>query len=72
MDNLYESLGSKSSIYPSKEETLMACWRFTSLSIHGIEGAFHNPAQRQSSQSKLLENFQLEQFQIWRSKLLTS
>ena len=27
MDNLYESLGSKTGIYPDKERTLMARWR---------------------------------------------
>ena len=40
MDNIHESLGSKTTIYPDKERTLMARWRFPSLSIHGIEGAF--------------------------------
>ena len=40
MEDLYESLGSKTNIHPSKERTLMARWRFPSLSIHGIEGAF--------------------------------
>lgn len=40
MDNLHESLGSKTTIYEDKERTLMARWRYPSLSIHGIEGAF--------------------------------
>ena len=40
MDNLYESLGSKTGVFEDKESTLMARWRFPSLSVHGIEGAF--------------------------------
>ncbi|KAL8721955.1 MAG: hypothetical protein Q9225_001469 [Loekoesia sp. 1 TL-2023] len=40
MENLFESLGSKTSIHESKENTLMARWRYPSLSVHGVEGAF--------------------------------
>jgi Cys-Gly metallodipeptidase DUG1 len=40
MDNLHESLGSKTTIFEDKESTLMARWRNPSLSLHGIEGAF--------------------------------
>lgn len=41
MENLYESLGSKTSIFSDKEQTLMARWRHPSLSIHvGTFAAF--------------------------------
>ncbi|KAF1812276.1 CNDP dipeptidase [Eremomyces bilateralis CBS 781.70] len=40
MDNLYESLGSKTGLFDNKERTLMGRWRFPSLSVHGVEGAF--------------------------------
>ena len=40
MDNLYESLGSKTGVFEDKQATLMARWRYPSLSVHGIEGAF--------------------------------
>ena len=40
MDNLYESLGSTTGIFSDKESTLMARWRYPSLSIHGVAGAF--------------------------------
>lgn len=40
MDNLYESLGSKTSVFEDKQATLMARWRYPSLSLHGIEGGF--------------------------------
>lgn len=40
MDDIYESLGSKTTIYDNTEQILMARWRYPSLSIHGVEGAF--------------------------------
>ena len=46
MDNLYESLGSKTGIFPDKEKTLMARWRYPSLSVHGVEGAFSAPGAK--------------------------
>ena len=46
MDNLHESLGSTTSIHATKEPTLMARWRYPSLSIHGIEGAFSAPGAK--------------------------
>nr|XP_006121465.1 beta-Ala-His dipeptidase isoform X1 [Pelodiscus sinensis] len=35
--------GVKKFLYDNKEEILMNMWRYPSLSIHGIEGAFHEP-----------------------------
>ena len=46
MDNLYESLGSQTSIHPDPASTLMARWRYPSLSLHGIEGAFAAPGAK--------------------------
>jgi len=43
MDDLYESIGAKSSIFDNTEQTLMGRWRNPSLSIHGIEGAYSAP-----------------------------
>lgn len=59
MDNLYESLGSKTSIYPDKEETLMARWRYPSLSIHGIEGAFSQPGAKTVIPAKVIGKFSI-------------
>ena len=49
MDNLYESLGSTTGIFPDKQSTLMARWRYPSLSFHGVEGAFSATGAKQSS-----------------------
>jgi len=59
MDNIHESLGSKTTIYPDKERTLMARWRFPSLSIHGIEGAFSAPGGKTVIPAKVLGKFSI-------------
>lgn len=59
MDNLYESLGSKTGIYEDKERTLMARWRFPSLSLHGIEGAFSAPGAKTVIPAKVLGKFSI-------------
>lgn len=59
MDNLYESLGSKTSIFPDKEQTLMARWRYPSLSVHGIEGAFSQPGAKTVIPAKVIGKFSI-------------
>lgn len=59
MDNLYESLGSKTSIHSDKEKTLMARWRFPSLSIHGVEGAFSQPGAKTVIPAKVIGKFSI-------------
>ncbi|KAI9818652.1 MAG: hypothetical protein M1826_001333 [Phylliscum demangeonii] len=46
MPDLYESLGSTTAVHADAQQTLMARWRFPSLSIHGIEGAFSAPGAK--------------------------
>ncbi|KAK5108665.1 hypothetical protein LTR62_008070 [Meristemomyces frigidus] len=59
MDNLYESLGSKTGIFDQKEETLMARWRNPSLSLHGIEGAFSAPGAKTVIPAKVTGKFSI-------------
>ena len=59
MDNLYESLGSETSIHPDKEGTLMARWRYPSLSVHGIEGAFSAPGAKTVIPAKVIGKFSM-------------
>ena len=59
MDNLYESLGSKTSIYDDKEKTLMARWRYPSLSLHGIEGGFSAPGAKTVIPAKVSGKFSI-------------
>ena len=46
MDDLHESLGSRTTIFEDKQRTLMAHWRYPSLSVHGVEGAFAGPGAK--------------------------
>ncbi|KAK4908436.1 Cys-Gly metallodipeptidase, partial [Elasticomyces elasticus] len=59
MDNLYESLGSKTGIYEDKERTLMGRWRYPSLSLHGIEGAFSAPGAKTVIPAKVVGKFSI-------------
>lgn len=59
MDNLYESLGSKTALYDDKEKTLMARWRYPSLSVHGIEGAFSAPGAKTVIPAKVIGKFSI-------------
>jgi len=59
MDNLYESLGSKTGIYSDKERTLMGRWRYPSLSLHGVEGAFSAPGAKTVIPAKVTGKFSI-------------
>jgi Cys-Gly metallodipeptidase DUG1 len=59
MDNLHESLGSQTTIFPDKERTLMARWRYPSLSVHGIEGAFSQPGAKTVIPAKVIGKFSI-------------
>ncbi len=59
MENLHESLGSTTGIFSDKESTLMARWRYPSLSIHGIEGAFSAPGAKTVIPAKVIGKFSI-------------
>lgn len=59
MDNIYESLGSKTTIFDDKKQTLMRRWRFPSLSLHGIEGAFAAPGAKTVIPAKVIGKFSI-------------
>ena len=59
MDNLFESLGGKTSVFLDKEATLMARWRYPSLSLHGIEGGFSAPGAKTVIPAKVIGKFSI-------------
>ncbi|KAK4657564.1 Cys-Gly metallodipeptidase [Podospora pseudocomata] len=59
METLYESLGSKTTIFDDKKKTLMARWRNPSLSIHGVEGAFSAPGAKTVIPAKVIGKFSI-------------
>ena len=59
MSDFHESSGSQTSIHDSKERTLMARWRYPSLSVHGIEGAFSQPGGKTVIPAKVIGKFSI-------------
>lgn len=59
MSNLHESLGSKTTIHDTEKPTLMARWRYPSLSLHGIEGAFSSPGAKTVIPAKVSGKFSI-------------
>lgn len=59
METLHESLGSKTTIFEEKEPTLMARWRYPSLSVHGVEGAFSAPGAKTVIPAKVIGKFSI-------------
>lgn len=59
MDGFHESLGSTTTIFSDKEQTLMARWRYPSLSLHGIEGAFSAPGAKTVIPAKVVGKFSI-------------
>ncbi|KAK3307786.1 glutamate carboxypeptidase-like protein [Chaetomium strumarium] len=59
METLHQSLGSKTTIFEDKKRTLMARWRYPSLSLHGIEGAFSAPGAKTVIPAKVIGKFSI-------------
>ncbi|KAH6697386.1 glutamate carboxypeptidase [Plectosphaerella plurivora] len=59
MDNIFESLGSQTTIFEDKKSTLMGRWRYPSLSLHGIEGAFSAPGAKTVIPAKVIGKFSI-------------
>ncbi|XP_054674263.1 beta-Ala-His dipeptidase isoform X3 [Grus americana] len=53
--------GVKKFLYGTKEEILLHLWRYPSLSIHGIEGAFHEPGIKTVIPAKVVGKFSIRQ-----------
>lgn len=53
--------GVKKFLYSSKEEILLHLWCYPSLSIHGIEGAFHEPGIKTVIPAKVIGKFSIRQ-----------
>ncbi|KAI7872777.1 hypothetical protein BDF14DRAFT_1748567 [Spinellus fusiger] len=46
MQDLHSAVGAEINIHESVRDTLQHRWRFPSLSLHGIEGAFYSPGDK--------------------------
>ncbi|KTW28739.1 metallodipeptidase [Pneumocystis jirovecii RU7] len=59
MEDIYHSAGSKTTIYDKEKCILMHRWRYPSLSLHGIEGAFSLPGIKTVIPSKVSGKFSI-------------
>ncbi|PFH62773.1 hypothetical protein XA68_11996 [Ophiocordyceps unilateralis] len=59
MDDIFQSLGSKTTIHEDKKNTLMARWRYPSLSVHGVEGAFGGAGAKTVIPAKVVGKFSI-------------
>ncbi|KAK3934468.1 glutamate carboxypeptidase [Diplogelasinospora grovesii] len=59
METLHEALGSKTTIFEDEKSTLMARWRYPSLSVHGVEGAFSGPGGKTVIPAKVIGKFSI-------------
>lgn len=59
VEELNEASGSNTSMYQDKKDILMHRWRFPSLSLHGIEGAFSAPGAKTVIPAKVIGKFSI-------------
>lgn len=59
MDDIYTSLGSKSVIHDDPIKVLQSRWRYPSLSLHGIEGAFYGTGAKTVIPAKVTGKFSI-------------
>ena len=59
MRDIHAALGSETTLFPDTTRTLMGRWRYPSLSIHGIEGAFASPGAKTVIPAKVVGKFSI-------------
>ncbi|KNC98799.1 metallodipeptidase [Spizellomyces punctatus DAOM BR117] len=59
LSDIQNAMDSKVTIFNTEKETLMARWRFPSLSLHGIEGAFYSPGAKTVIPAKVIGKFSI-------------
>ncbi|KAI1885528.1 hypothetical protein AGOR_G00204710 [Albula goreensis] len=61
LDEMKKTAGVKRFLQDNKEGILMARWRYPSLSIHGIEGAFSDPGSKTVIPRRVIGKFSIRQ-----------
>lgn len=59
MEDLKEAVGADISIYPDPKRTLQHRWRYPTLSLHGIEGAFSGSGAKTVIPAKVIGKFSI-------------
>jgi len=71
VNDLNNATGSKTSLYNDKKSILQHRWRYPSLSIHGIEGAFSESGAKTVIPSKVIGKFSIRTVPNMESNKLT-
>jgi Cys-Gly metallodipeptidase DUG1 len=59
LDDFHASIGASTTIHASPMDTLMHRWRYPSLSLHGIEGAFYGAGAKTVIPAKVVGKFSI-------------
>lgn len=59
VDDLHDASGSNASLHDNKKDILKHRWRFPSLSIHGVQGAFYGPGAKTVIPGKVIGKFSI-------------
>ncbi|EGF81867.1 hypothetical protein BATDEDRAFT_19033 [Batrachochytrium dendrobatidis JAM81] len=59
MNDIYNAIDAKNTIHDTEKNVLMSRWRFPSLSLHGIEGAFYSPGAKTVIPAKVIGKFSI-------------
>jgi len=59
MTELHDAIGNTTALFPDEKNTLMHRWRYPSLSLHGIEGAFSAPGAKTVIPAKVIGKFSI-------------
>ncbi|KAI8089204.1 uncharacterized protein BX664DRAFT_332416 [Halteromyces radiatus] len=71
LDDLHGAVGNKTNIHSDVKSVLQHRWRYPSLSLHGIEGAFYNPGDKTVIPSKVIGKFSIRSVPDMDPKKLT-
>lgn len=59
MQELHDAVGNTINIHDSVREVLQHRWRYPSLSLHGVEGAFYSPGDKTVIPAKVIGKFSI-------------
>lgn len=59
LQDIHDAVGAKNTIHSTPKEALMARWRYPSLSLHGIEGAFYSSGAKTVIPAKVIGKFSI-------------
>jgi acetylornithine deacetylase/succinyl-diaminopimelate desuccinylase-like protein len=59
INRIFEATESTNTIHETPKEALMHRWRFPSLSLHGVEGAFYAPGAKTVIPAKVIGKFSI-------------